>query len=212
MLAQSSSGDLAMTGPATASSAVPQDSGTNGLELVSFETYPTNDATTVSIRWTTFSEEADGQFIVECSSDRMNWKEVLEVPSANSELSYMEHEAIDPSPLSDISYYRLSLYRNGITSQLSDDFAMDLPKTEALAIEGGPVPGRFTVEGSGLISNVQLLNDRGQFVPMELDYQGDRVRVNAELLSAGRYYVKAVVDGKPALRLLVITPNGIIAG
>jgi hypothetical protein len=59
---------------------------------------------------------------------------------------------------------------------------------------------------------MQLLNNRGQFIPMDLFLDGERVRVNAELLEPGTYYVQAVVNGKRTMRPVIIGNGGVIGG
>ena len=142
----------------------------------------------------------------------MNWNIVMHIASEPVGQDYLDHEAEDPTPSAGVSYYRLSILSADTLTERSEDFAVDLPEQADLSIEGDALPGRFTVEGNGTISDLHLLNDRGQFMAMELDYQGDRVRINAELLKPGRYYVKALLDGDPVLRLVVITPSGSVMG
>ena len=56
------------------------------------------------------------------------------------------------------------------------------------------------------------MNDRGQFIPLQLDIQSDEIRVNAELLTPGHYYVQALVNGSPVLRPVTFTGTSVIGG
>jgi hypothetical protein len=68
------------------------------------------------------------------------------------------------------------------------------------------------VSSEGLITQLKVLNDRGQFMPMELDIRVDEVLVNIELLPPGNYYVQALVNGTPVLRPVTFTSSGAIIG
>ena len=89
---------------------------------------------------------------------------------------------------------------------------MEYNATPALLIQNDRNPGRFNVQGAGTISDLQVLNNRGQFIPMDMNYSGNNVLVNAENLEPGTYFVQATVNGNPVLRTLIMTATGVIGG
>lgn len=180
------------------------------LELVSFEAVEAG-AEGVLLRWSTATERAKEHFFVERSHDRVSWETALEVDGIGGN-EYTPYEIVDKAAFNGASYYRLRTLENGARTELSDVYSVDHEPSEALLIHGDGAPGRFTVTANGTLSNVQLLNNRGQFVPMPLDYQDDRVRVNAELVEPGTYYVQAMVNGSPVLRPVIITSTMVIGG
>jgi hypothetical protein len=64
----------------------------------------------------------------------------------------------------------------------------------------------------GTLSDMAIMNNRGQFMTLELNMDGDRVSVNAELLENGTYYFQAMVDGIPVMRPIVIRGGNIVGG
>ena len=182
----------------------------NAFELLSFEAEPT--ATGVDLRWSTAHEAVGGAFIVERSTDRMNWTATATEAGRGGSGDYLRYNSADPSPVNGLAYYRLQLLVDGHEETISDDFALERTAQQDLMIEGDLASRQFTVQGKGSISDLKVLNNRGQFLPMELDYQGDRVVVNGNTLEPGTYFVQAIVDGMPVLRQLNVTATSVLGG
>lgn len=179
-------------------------------ELISFQAGPEDGAMTV--RWSTSGGAPGDAFILERSADRMNWTATATEP-AQAGLAEIRHYTVaDPAPLNGVAYYRLKIVSLGTVTVLSDDFGVERLAKESLLIEGDRASRHFTVLGDGTISDLQLLNNRGQFLAMDLDYQGDRVVVNGDRLEPGTYFVRAMVDGQPVLRQLTVTPTAVLGG
>lgn len=183
----------------------------DAYELVSFVATPVAGEG-VTVRWTTGAEVPDGNFTVERSADRMNWKAAFTTDAEGNNEGYTPYEVVDVSPLPGISYYRLMASVNGRMLDISDDFAVEYRTEPALSFSNQQEPKRFTVQGNGHISDLHVLNDRGQFMPMQLNYFDGQVLVNAEALEPGTYFVQAVVDGTPVLRTVIVTATGVIGG
>ena len=212
VIAQSGSTDLAdaKTGTVEHRATLSADTATS-FELVSFVADPSGDAG-MTLQWTTASEGPDMRFLVERSPDRMNWLPAFTKDGEGSFGDYTTYDVTDLEPITGISYYRLTAMQGSKEIEASDDFSAEYHPAPALQFRNEREHGRFTVEGKGAISDMRLLNDRGQFMPMEMNYQGDHVLVNAERLVPGTYFVQAVVDGTPVLRPLIVTVTGVIGG
>lgn len=182
----------------------------NPFELISFEAQPTDAG--VELNWSTAHESAGGAYIVERSTDRMNWTATATQVGRGGSGEHVRYTAIDPGPVSGVAYYRLQYMINGSDETISDDFAVERKAQEGLLIQGDRTSRQFTVLGKGSISELKVLNNRGQFLPMVLDYQGDRVVVNGDLLEPGTYFVQAMVDGMPVLRQLTVTATSVLGG
>lgn len=180
-------------------------------ELISFVAEPMSGEG-VSLQWGTSAEVPNSLFTIERSQDRMNWRTAFTVDSEGGINGYTAYEFMDMAPIAGISYYRLVASNGGRELDTSDDFAVSYTATPALQFRNEREPGRFTVTGGGAISDLQVLNNRGQFIPMDLNYSGDQVLVNAEGLEPGTYFVQAVVNGKPVLRTVFVTTTGVIGG
>ncbi len=166
----------------------------------------------VSLSWSTAIEAPNSLFTVERSSDRMNWRTAFTTDGEGDTDGYTAYEVMDMEALPGISYYRLVATAQGHQFEASDDFAVEYTPTPSLLIQNDSNPGRFTVQGAGAISDLQVLNNRGQFIPMEMNYSGNNVLVNAENLAPGTYFVQATVNGNPVLRTVILTATGVMGG
>lgn len=75
------------------------------IELISFDAEVQNH--TISLRWSTASEENNDFFTIERSTDAIHWEIVTTVPGAGNSSSTLHYQAIDHSPHFGTSYYRL---------------------------------------------------------------------------------------------------------
>lgn len=206
-----SGNDERIAGMPPSSSSTVEQTDIDSYELVSFVATPAAGEG-VTIRWTTGTEAPEGRFTVERSGDRMNWKTAFTTDAEGNKEGYTPYEVVDISPLPGLSYYRLMASVGGKMLDISDDFAVEYRTEPALSFSNQQEPKRFTVQGNGNISDLHMLNDRGQFMPMQLNYFDGQVLVNAENLEPGTYFVQAVVGGTPVLRTVIVTTTGVIGG
>ena len=181
------------------------------LELVSFEASSTGHDG-VLVRWTAINEQPGDLYRVERSNDLLSWYPATELVVTTTRDGYIAHQTIDRAPFNGVSYYRLMHVGSQGEQELSDLFSVRHDLGNDLVIHDGHAPGHFVVLASGSISEMQLLNNRGQFMPLEMATDGDRVTVSAPLLENGTYYVQAVVDGTPVMRSITITNGTVIGG
>lgn len=205
------SDDVATVHRSTAVQQVGQEMKASAYELVSFVANGMS-GDGISLYWNTAAEVPNTTFIVERSSDRMNWRTAFTQDGEGNHSGYSAYKVMDMAPLPGISYYRLIATSNGHELEVSDDFAVEYNPVPSLRIKGDRDPGRFTVLGDGSISDVQLLNNRGQFMQMDLNYSGAQVFVRTEGLEPGTYFVQATVNGNPVLRTVLVTASGVIGG
>ena len=187
------------------------DSGLPVLELVSFEA-ASKDHSTVEVQFATVSERPEEIFHVERSGDLIHWDLVAQVQGQGYTDSYTTYAITDEAPINGVSYYRLVAQEKGNWEEISDRFSIRHEGLQDLSIHSDPRPGRFSVMANGTMSDVTIMNNRGQFMTMELNLDGDRVSVNAELLENGTYYFQAMVDGIPVMRPIVINNGSVIGG
>ncbi len=181
------------------------------LELASFEASSTANEG-VSVQFATVSERPEETFIVQRSGDLIHWEAVATVMGSGNADDYTSYQVHDEAPISGVSYYRLVHDEAGELRELSDLFSVRHETYQDLSFQNGSVPGQFHVLASGSLAEVVVLNNRGQFMPLEMATDGDRVTVSAPLLENGTYYVQAVVDGTPVMRSITITNGTVIGG
>ena len=189
-----------------------QDVDTNSTyELVSFVA-SIEEGKGVALRWATASEAPDSRFTIERSSNRMNWMPVITTDGEGARQGYRNYDVTDLAPLTGVSYYRLNATSPGKSLETSDDQVVEYRPGPALHFQNDREQGQFTVIASGKLSDVQVLNDRGQFIPMQLNYGDDGVVVNGAGLEPGTYFVQALLNGAPVLQSVTVTASGIIGG
>jgi hypothetical protein len=181
------------------------------MELVSFEA-GSLDANSVQISFATMAERAGEQFRVERSSDLLQWELVADLEGTGEGAGYSPYTVVDDAPVAGVSYYRLMALQGAEWNELSDLFSIRHDVPDQLSIRPDQRPGRFSVLARGTLAEVSILNNRGQFIPMDLQQDGDRVIVNTELLENGTYYVQAKVNGTLLMHPVVIHSGSIVGG
>lgn len=182
------------------------------FELVSFEAIPMSEEG-VLVRFSTLYERPEAFFMVERSRDLLQWHVAAELNGDGPGEALNIYEVLDDTPFSGVSYYRLTRVDDaGALEELSDMFSVRHESGMELLIHADHKPGHFMVHARGTIEDVRLLNNRGQFVPMQMEMHGDRVLVNAEQWPQGTYYVHVTVNGTPHMRPVIISGGSIMGG
>jgi len=75
------------------------------IELLDFNAELVEDKT--ELTWITQSETNNDYFVIERSADGMNFEGITSTPGAGNSTSLLHYQAVDPSPLTGTSYYRL---------------------------------------------------------------------------------------------------------
>lgn len=200
----------AQTELATISDDVAQ-AGQASFELVSFVATPVN-GDGVRLQWSTGSEAPNSAFHIQRSSDGANWRTVITQDGEGGGSGYSFYEVMDLAPEHGVTHYRLLALVPGQAPEYSDEFAVVFNPKPVLRIEGDGNPSRFIVQVDGTITDLQMLNNRGQFVPMTINYTGSEAMVEVAGMEPGTYYVQAMVDGTPVLREVLVTATGVIGG
>lgn len=211
LTAHAQSGDMAAMQARTTGDREPAEAYVPAFELISFVASPVANEG-VNLRWGTGTEVPGTVFTIQRSRDRLSWANAFSQDGEARANGYSAYEVMDMAPLPGLSYYRLLAVADGRELEMSDEFAVEYAATPALRVEGDLIPGRFSLHGNGALSGVQLLNNRGQFMPMDLNYAGDSVLVRTEGLEPGIYFVQATVGGTPALLPVRITATGVFGG
>ncbi|MBL7962838.1 MAG: hypothetical protein JNM31_03245 [Flavobacteriales bacterium] len=159
----------------------------------------------VRIHWATATENGTGRFVVERSMDGWEWTLVNELPAVGQSTRHVSYETWDTQAPTGVVQYRLLEVTTQGLEIISEVFSVQVVSHRGLSVESDHMPGRFVVRATvGQLQDVQLLNNRGQFMPVQLDVRPDAVWLNAELVPSGTYYIQAVVDGTPLLRSVII--------
>jgi predicted outer membrane repeat protein len=154
--------------------------------LVSFKAVKENS--TVSLTWTTTSENNSDRFEIERSGNAKEWTVIGQVAAAGESKSQVFYSKTDAVPLSGVNYYRLKMIDMDATFAYSMIKKVELPTT-TIRLYPNPVSDELTVDTNSLrLSNVKLLNARG----MTVYDSGASIpdKINVRNLVAGMYIVR----------------------
>ena len=164
------------------------------IELIKFDGYSQNAVNILT--WTTATEINNDYFVVEHSSDAVNWNDIGSVQAAGNTNNVKDYSLIDAAPFSSITYYRLKQvdfngqyqYSNVISISRSENFNSNY------MIYPNPTRDVLYVRNSGRIPKntyLEIYNTIGQKVFLkELD--SDTVSqsiILKEILSQGLYFI-----------------------
>ncbi|HET8860878.1 T9SS type A sorting domain-containing protein [Marivirga sp.] len=150
----------------------------------------------VCLNWQTSSEINNDFFTIEKSSDGLIWKAFADIKGAGNSKSLLNYKAIDTSPFSGISYYRLKQTDfNGEFKYSSIEMVNITNATEGkLIIYPNPAKDLITLKGiAGESIQFKIFNVLGQEVTRSISILKNsegNLQLNISLLLPGTYYLK----------------------
>lgn len=164
---------------------------------------------TVSLSWATASENDNNYFLLERSSDGINFTELTKVYSKNGNSpSRLDYQFTDKNPLSGNNYYKLSQYdNNGQSKELGLRVERVLVITQSSSIYPNPLNSSvFNVVLNDQISgevNVSVSNSAGKEIYRKLtQVSSGSLRVELSFKPVNGLYLVKVGDSQ-AFKLLV---------
>ena len=168
------------------------------VELMSFSTVCLDND--VAIKWTTASENNSMHFIVETSTDALNWEVLSVVPAAQFSTSILNYAITHEGAAREKNYYRLK--------QVDLDGAVELFNViyaNCGNVAGNPVVfpnpsnGDFTIDFSGAemkgVVQLSIMNTEGKEISnreVNLEEGVNTYQINNMELQPGIYYLKIV--------------------
>ncbi|MEI6765208.1 MAG: T9SS type A sorting domain-containing protein [Bacteroidota bacterium] len=136
------------------------------VNLISFDASCVNGMTW--LRWSTASENNSNHFIVERSTDILQWKEIASINAAGNSNERRNYEFTDDEPLNEINYYQLKQVDYDGAATLYGPVSVHC-RTEGTLVNVYPNPF------SGII-NIEYLSDTPEgFTVVVLDVTGREV-------------------------------------
>ena len=154
----------------------------------------------VDIKWKTTSEINNDCFEIERSKDGSNWEAIEKVNAANTTNDINNYSALDKSPITGVSFYRLKQTDLDGTSTYSfvKSVSIDERTKSKIYIYPNPTNGIFRINlNEFMVEELFLFNNSGNDVTNKVQYisKDDRSMVlNLDQLPAGFYYL--VFNGK----------------
>jgi hypothetical protein len=152
------------------------------IELASFSAKQVT-SNTVQINWTSLSETNNEYFVVEKSSDLLQWEQVEIVPGAGNAYEPIDYEVIDYNSAASELYYRLCQYDFDGASECFDVVSVEKAKQSDFAIYPNPasIGQPVTIEGNP--QTIAVFNTSGQNVSAKI--QDNQIQD----LRSGTYFV-----------------------
>ena len=170
------------------------------VTLVSFTAIPKNSQ--VNLDWTTSAEINNDYFIIQRSPDAEHWQDLQRIPGSGNTGTDSRYSAIDPNPLTGISYYRLDQTDLDGKQSFSMIRKVSFQTTTSVNVYPNPATNIAYVSGTGKLQ-VSLYSSGGQFVNVPLQINGNTVSLNIAGLPAGIYYIHIQEAGGSSIRVLV---------
>ncbi|HEX2618401.1 MAG TPA: T9SS type A sorting domain-containing protein, partial [Flavobacteriales bacterium] len=153
----------------------------------------------IDLTWATATERNSSHFIIERSSDAIDFKPIGEMPAAGDSQQAIDYGFTDASPLNGMNYYRLQqVDRDGASVYTYVVVAMAGLDTDTPMVYPNPVKDRllttFNVLATGPV-DVQVIDAMGRVakqLPMNVE-RGRRVaEIDAQGLVPGAYLIHIV--------------------
>ena len=168
------------------------------VELTSFEGVQ-NDDNSITIQWTTASEEDNDYFDLERSYDLQNWETIGSEKGAGNSTTSVSYAMRDLPELSNVVYYRLKQVDFDGKVNYSKIIAIHLNSTESnTTIKAFPNPARdFVVVQGNMVSlnSIGVYNLIGEEITKHLSMSQESknsVSINVADLVPGTYLVKTL--------------------
>jgi hypothetical protein len=158
------------------------------VTLINFRADLLNDHT-VEINWQTASETASRSFVVERSTDADHWEEVSTVAAAGVATTPQHYRALDETPYSKLSYYRLKEIDVDGKFSYSKVIPVRVNTGTALAVYPNPVTNGKLVLAMSKRSAIKIFNSTGQLV-RTLHSAAGRRELDVSALPNGLYIVQ----------------------
>lgn len=152
----------------------------------------------VLLNWQTSSESNTSNFVIERSTDAVNFKPIANVKAAGSSHGNIDYTAIDATPLDGINYYRLLGYDiDGKMKQLGIKAIKNSKGNEHASIYPNPATGNsiYVKLVSANTSNLYIIADMSGKIVKTGIINSSRQPVNISQLAAGNYIMK-LSDGQ----------------
>jgi hypothetical protein len=169
------------------------------VTLLSFTA--TKNSRLVNLQWVATNEMNLSAYIVERSTDGINYAALITVPARGSSLQTI-YKADDNDPAHGTNYYRLKITDIGGRFTYSDIATVNFHKQYDFSIWPNPATDYFIITNAGKFTQVQIIDVSGKLVK-QMNRSTDN-RYNIYGLGKGMYVVRLVgADETSSAKLLI---------
>ncbi|WP_165851327.1 T9SS type A sorting domain-containing protein [Brumimicrobium aurantiacum] len=169
------------------------------IELLSFDANLNQKQ--VDLSWSTASELNNDYFTIERSADGMTWETIQTIEGAGNSTRVIDYNYTDYSPVSGISYYRLTQTDFDGAFETFDILAVENNTLIEMNAFPNPSTGFTTISGLDENSDLRIFNAMGAEVTSKVSITklGSISKLDITQLTEGLYFVHS---GENSLRLV----------
>ncbi|MFH0893231.1 MAG: T9SS type A sorting domain-containing protein [Bacteroidota bacterium] len=173
------------------------------VELLSFNAQPNN--TQVDLTWATASETNNDYFVVEKSSNGVNFQAVCQVQGAGNSNSFLEYSAIDKNPFNGTSYYRLKQVDFDGKTHYSNIVSVNFNNgNTALEVFPNPATEQISIYFPGdEVKTFTLYDAAGKAIITSNPIVEENYSMDISFLPKGIYYLRMSSDSNSDFRKIV---------
>lgn len=180
------------------------------VEYISINAEKTDD-NTIELSWLTASEENNDYFIVQKSTDGINWIEISQVNGAGTSSTINNYSIIDENSSTGHNYYRLVQVDFDGRYEISKIVSVLLTNNIFLTVYPNPSQqstGTFTVLVNGMdedaLFQLTVVDLTGKAWDVSTENENTNLVTVLHELAAGTYLVQVIIDNKRMIERLVI--------
>jgi hypothetical protein len=156
------------------------------IELLSFDGY--KDGSVNHLEWTTATEINNDVFIIESSTDGINFFQIGNVPGSGNSSVTLEYNFIDDSPKAGINYYRLKQVDFDGAFSYSQVIALANDEKKMTSIYPNPTNGILNISSNNRDSITHIFVQDTQGRVIETYTTTDQINISH--LSSGMYFIQ----------------------
>jgi hypothetical protein len=146
------------------------------------------------LNWTSWQENASQKYIIEKSTDSLNFTKVGQVPAISHSDSIQSYQFTDPDLLNGNNYYRLVLYLQNGDSLISPVRKIVYePGALVIGVYPNPTSGNIQINTTSSCQELQIFDVLGRKL-MEKQCQGFEQQISIASFPPGVYFLKLFTD------------------
>lgn len=179
------------------------------LKLLDFAA--TLNGKTVNLNWSTATETNTKNFVVQRSTDAVNFSNIGSVNAAGNSITMKDYNFVDASAFGTNAktvYYRLQMADNDGKSSLSQVKSVQLSPNAIISVYPNPVKDKLHISVNGSLNNttIKITDQSGKTVlvqKLQAAQAGNKNTINVSGLGNGVYYIQFMSgDNKQTTRFI----------
>lgn len=171
------------------------------VELLTFESFCVDND--ILIEWTTASEFNSDYYVLERSSDGVNFYEIEVFSGAGFSNRLLEYEYIDMTPYRTHNYYRLTQYDFDGKYQVFNTIGIRCDFTTNVSVYPIPFVNDLYIDFDNVVESTIYLYDIDGRLIGAYRYISDKVILNLGHLKTGQYMLRTILDNTEYINKII---------